>query len=162
MIANNKLEVSLAQYNRLSLTFFISLVRNSNEHFIPIEMLKSTAVTSPSQQAIDNFDYYLMEELDLLYSEDVMKDSFWLLYSDLFLLGDEQIDRALQTNHSLAYHFETHFILAERLSKMLITPLSERKKEQLATILVNQHLFHAKTKEFISVLQDRKKNACTF
>ncbi|MBO0452539.1 helix-turn-helix domain-containing protein [Candidatus Enterococcus murrayae] len=157
MIANNKLEVSLAQYNRLSLTFFISLVRNSNEHFIPIEMLKSTAVTSPSQQAIDNFDYYLMEELDLLYSEDVMKDSFWLLYSDLFLLGDEQIDRALQTNHSLAYHFETHFILAERLSKMLITPLSERKKEQLATILVNQHLFHAKTKEFISVLQDRKK-----
>ncbi|MDT2703631.1 hypothetical protein [Enterococcus dongliensis] len=41
---------------------------------------------------------------------------------------------------------------------MLIQPLTDDQKEQLVLILINQHLFHAGTKEFISILQDRKKD----
>lgn len=158
MIDNNQLSVSLAQYNRLSLTFFISLVRISRGHHMTSRMLKSTSVVPPDQGVINQFSPFLRRELRILYSEDVMKDSFWLLYSDLFLLGEEQKKNVLKTNYSLAYHYETHYELAEKLSHMLVEPLSKKQKEQLATILINQHLFHAKTKEFISVLQDRKKD----
>lgn len=158
MIRNNHLSVSLAQYNRLSLNFFISLVRISNGHRLPGRQLKSTALVPPDQHIVYNFVPYLYRELSLLYLTEVMKDSFWLLYSDLFLLGEEHKKQALEKNFSLAYHFETHFELAEKLSHMLVTPLTEEKKDQLATILINQHLFHAQTKEFISVVQDRKKD----
>lgn len=157
MIANNQLKTSLAQYNRLNLSFFISLVRISNEHHMTSRILRSTAINAPSQRAINNFNYFLRKEMDIFYSEDIMKESFWLLYSDLFLLGEEQTARVLETNPYTAYHYETHFIFAEKLSKMLVHPLTELQKEQLATILINQHLFHANTKEFISVLQDRKR-----
>jgi hypothetical protein len=44
---------------------------------------------------------------------------------------------------------------------MLVTPLNEEQQEQLIIILINQHLFHARTKEFISVLQDPKKDCIT-
>jgi len=158
VITNNNLKTSLAQYNRLTLTFFISLVRISNEHHMSSRLLRSRAIDPPSQRVINNFSYYLRKELRLQYSDDILKESFWLLYSDLFLLGEEQTARVLETNHYVAYHYETHFIFAEKLSKMLVTPLTESQKEQLATILVNQHLFHAQTKEFISVLQDRKRD----
>lgn len=158
MIEENELSVSLAQYNRLSLTFFISLVRISRGHYIASRKLRSTAIKSPKQEAINNFAPYLQEELEILYSVDVMKDSFWLLYSDLFLLGSKQKKKALKSNFSLAYHYETHYELAEKLSQMLTEPLTEQQKDQLATILINQHLFHAETKELISVLQDRKKD----
>lgn len=158
MINNNKLNVSLAQYNRLNLTFFISLVRISNGHRMPASSLKSSALVSPSQSVVSKFSPYLRKELHFLYSEDAMKDSFWLLYSDLFLLGEEQRTRALETNQKLAYHYETHLVLTERFSQMLVEPLTKKQKEQLATILVNQHLFHMKTKKYISVLRDRKKD----
>lgn len=125
---------------------------------MPVSSLKSSALLPPSQSAVFKFNPYLRKELLFIYSEDVMKDSFWLLYSDMFLLGDEQRRRALETNHKLAYHYETHLALAERLSQMLVDPLTKKQKEQLATILVNQHLFHMKTKKFISVLRDRKKD----
>lgn len=158
MIKNNNLTVSLAQYNRLTLSFFISLVRVSRGHRVSSRTLVSTSIIPPDQNTINNFGPYLRNELLILYSEDVMKDSFWLLYSDLFLLGEEQRDRVLEANHSLAYHYETHYELTEKLSIMLNEPLSDLQKDQLATILINQHLFHATTKEFISVVQDRKKD----
>lgn len=158
MITENNLTVSLAQYNRLSLSFFVSLVRISRGHRITSRTLKSSAVLPPDQKAINNFVPYLRRELRILYSEDIMKDSFWLLYSDLFILGDEQREKVIKTNFSLAYHYEIHYDLAEKLSTMLVTPLTEQQKDQMATILINQHLFHAKTKEFISVVQDRKRD----
>lgn len=158
MIAKNDLTVSLAQYNRLTLSFFISLVRISRGHRISSRTLKSEAILPPEQKTINNFSPYLRKELHILYSEDIMKDSFWLLYSDLFILGDGQREKAIETNFSLAYHYETHYELAEKLSAMLTTPLTEQQKDQMSTILINQHLFHAKTKEFISVMQDRKKD----
>lgn len=158
IIENNQLSVSLAQYNRLRLSFFISLVRISKGHRISSRSLKSTSITAPSQRAVTRFGPHLRRELKILYSEDIMKDSFWLLYSDLFLLSDKQKQQILKTNYSLAYHYETHYELAEKLSQMLVDPLTEEQKEQLVTILINQHLFHAGTKEFISVLQDRKKD----
>ncbi|MGM0169514.1 hypothetical protein IGI39_003830 [Enterococcus sp. AZ135] len=158
MITNNKFDVSLAQYDRLRLTFFISLIRISNGHRLSSQFLKSSVLVPPDQRAINNFNRSLRKELRILLSNDVMKDSFWLLYSDLFLLGEEQKERVLETNHTVAYHYETHYVLAERLSKKLVVPLNEQQKEQLATILINQHLFHAKTKEFVSVLRDRKKD----
>ena len=46
----------------------------------------------------------------------------------------------------------------ERKHQILSQIYEEKQKEQLATILVNQHLFHMKTKKFISVLRDRKKD----
>lgn len=158
MIHENDLSVSFAQYNRLSLTFFISLVRISNNHRFSSRTLKSESILPPKQATMSRFGPYLRKELHILYSEDVMKDSFWLLYSDLFLLGSRQKKKALESNYSLAYHYETHYELAEKLSTMLVDPLTENQKDQLTTILINQHLFHAKTKEFISVLQDRKKD----
>lgn len=158
IIAENEFSVSVAQYNRLSLTFFISLVRIANGHRIPSRSLRSTSVVPPSQRAIHQFGPYLRKELKMIYSEDVMKDSFWLLYADFFLLSEKQREKALETNFTLAYHYETHFELAEKLSGMLTIPMTEHHKEQLATILINQHLFHADTKEFISIVQDRKKD----
>lgn len=158
MIAENNFSVSLAQYNRLSTTFFINLVRIANGHRIPTRSLRSTSVVPPSQRTIHQFGTYLRKDLNMIYSEDVMKDSFWLLYSDLFLLGENQRVKALETNFKLAYHYETHFEFADKLSRMLTVPLTEHHKETLATILINQHLFHAQTKEFISLVQDRKKD----
>lgn len=158
MIENNQLSVSLAQYNRLSLSFYISLIRSANGHRISSRLLKSTSIISPDQDTLTRFGLYLRKELQILYSEDIMKDSFWLLYSDLFLLGKTQKKNSLKTNYSLAYHYETHYELAEKLSQMLIQPLTDDQKEQLVLILINQHLFHAGTKEFISILQDRKKD----
>ena len=89
IIENNQLSVSLAQYNRLRLSFFISLVRISKGHRISSRSLKSTSITAPSQRAVTRFGPHLRRELKILYSEDIMKDSFWLLYSDLFLLSDK-------------------------------------------------------------------------
>ena len=158
MITENELPVSIAQYNRLNLNFFISLIRISKGHRITSRNLTSKSIEAPNQHAINNFSPYLRRELRLIYSEDIMKDSFWLLYADLFLLSEKQKQKSLSTNFSLAYHYETHYEFAETLSKRLIEPLSEQQKDELATILINQHLFHAKTKEFISVIQDRKRD----
>lgn len=158
LLSNNSFSVSFAQYNRVSLYFFISLVRISKGHQVTPRSLKSTSHVPPSEEAISRLSPYLRKELQLVYSEDVMKDSFWLLYSDQFLLSEEQKNRALQTNFLLTYHHEIHYELAEKLSNMLITPLTTEEKEQLTTILINQHMFHAHTKEFISVLQDRKRD----
>lgn len=161
MIEKNHLSVSLGQYNRLSITFFVSLVRISRGHRMMYRKLRSTAIVPPSYRSIKNFSPYLRKELHLVYLDDVMKDSFWLLYSDLFLLGEEQKNHVLLTNHALAFHYEVHYELVERLSGMLVTPLNEEQQEQLIIILINQHLFHARTKEFISVLQDPKKDCIT-
>ncbi len=158
MIEKNHLSVSLAQYQRLSLCFFISLVRISKGHRVTSRTLNSTSLVPPSQRATTPFSTFLRKELGLLYSEDVMKDSFWLLYSDMFLLGEEQKRQVLKTNYSIAYHYETHYELTEKLSLMLKTPLSPQQKDLLTTTLINQHLFHAKTKEIIGVLRDRKQD----
>lgn len=161
IVRENELSLSLAQYNRLSITFFISLVRISRGHRIVPKRLRSTAISAPNPYTVNRFEPYLRRELGILCSEDIVKDSFWLLYSDLFLLGDKQKKKVMENNYSLAYHYEIHLELAEKLSRMLIVPLTAKQKDQVATILINQHLFHAKTKEMISILQDRKKRiAC--
>ena len=158
IVRENELSLSLAQYNRLSITFFISLVRISRGHRIVPKRLRSTAISAPNPYTVNRFEPYLRRELGILCSEDIVKDSFWLLYSDLFLLGDKQKKKVMENNYSLAYHYEIHLELAEKLSRMLIVPLTAKQKDQVATILINQHLFHAKTKEMISILQDRKKD----
>lgn len=158
IIKENELSVSLAQYNRLSLTFFISLVRISRGHRIISKRLQSPAIKAPKYRTINNFTPYLRRELGILFSEDIMRDSFWLLYSDLFILGEKQKKKALKSNSSLAYHYQVHYDLTEKLSNMLVVPLTKEQKDRVATILINQHLFHEKTKEMISILQDRKKD----
>lgn len=156
MIAQNELNPSFAQYHRLSLTFYISLWRVKKGHFMPARLLRSESIDRPADIRIKEFGSSLHHEFDLLCTNDLIKEVFWLLYSDFFLLGEKQKQRALATNYSLTYHYDTHYELANAFSDYLAIPLTEEQKNQLATVLINQHLFHAETKEFISVLTDKK------
>ncbi|WP_427814631.1 helix-turn-helix domain-containing protein (plasmid) [Enterococcus sp. 22-H-5-01] len=59
MITENELPVSIAQYNRLNLNFFISLIRISKGHRITSRNLTSKSIEAPNQHAINNFSPYL-------------------------------------------------------------------------------------------------------
>ena len=156
MVTENELDPSFAQYRRLSLMFYISLWRVKKNHFMPARLLRSESVTFPEEALTKEFGIVLHHELDLFCTNDLIKETFWLLYSDFFLLGEKQKQRALATNYSLTYHYDTHYELASAFSDLLEVPLTEDQKDQLATVLINQHLFHAETKEFINVLTDKK------
>ncbi len=76
IVRENELSLSLAQYNRLSITFFISLVRISRGHRIVPKRLRSTAISAPNPYTVNRFEPYLRRELGILCSEDIVKDSF--------------------------------------------------------------------------------------
>ncbi|GCF95518.1 hypothetical protein NRIC_34090 [Enterococcus florum] len=158
LLKNNGFSCSFAQYCRIHTLFYTSLIRVKHRHRFSQRFLNSTAIDPPDEELCLIFSALLYQELGVVYTEDVMKESFWLLYSDMLLLSREQTQRALTTNFSLAYHYESHMELVDELSLMLVKPLTDEKKHMLTSILINQHLFHVGTKEFVSMLQDRKRD----
>ncbi|MGM0216894.1 helix-turn-helix domain-containing protein [Enterococcus sp. AZ109] len=158
LIENNQLECSYSQYNRLCMMFFISLQRVKNGHFFPQRFLSSKNILPPDRILCYNFAEKLLEEAGMEYTDEVMKESFWLLYSDLFLLGEEQKKKALENNYNLSYNYAKHQELVEDFNRLLVTPLTKKQKERLTVILINQHLFLIDTREYISVLRDGKRD----
>mgnify|MGYP001279758260 CR=1 FL=1 len=158
MIANNQLECSYSQYNRLCMMFFISLERVKHGHLFSKRFLGSKHLSPPDWMTRYHFAESLLTEAGMEYTDEVMRESFWLLYADLFLLGEEQKKKALQTNYALAYNYSKQQELVEEFSDLLVVPLTDEQKNRLTSILINQHLFLAETSEYISVLRDGKRD----
>ncbi|MBO1304620.1 helix-turn-helix domain-containing protein [Enterococcus sp. 669A] len=158
MIKNNQLECSYTQYNRLCMMFFISLERVKHGHFFSKRFLGSKHLLPPDWITSYQFAESLLEEVGMEYTDDVMRESFWLLYADLFLLGEAQKKKALESNYALAYSYSKHQELVEEFNDLLVVPLRDEQKNRLTSILINQHLFLAETPEYISVLRDGKRD----
>ncbi|MEO1771936.1 helix-turn-helix domain-containing protein [Candidatus Enterococcus ferrettii] len=158
LIENNQLNCSYAQYRRLRMMFFISLERIRHHHFFPQYFLSSLHVTPPDQKICREFDKELVKEFGISYTHEVMKESFWLLYCDLVLLGEQQKRHALFTNYFLSQQYANHYQLVEEFDDLLLEPLTSEKKSQLTDLLINQNLYHIDTKEYISLLRDGKQD----
>lgn len=154
-LKKNNFDPCFADFARLNWMFFISLERVARGHRFAPRFLDSKVLQDPDEEVMLRFSKILRNELKLIYSKDVMRESFWLFYADLLMLSSEQIRQVNQTNHSFAYHYEMHYELINRYSNMLVTPLTNQQTELVVANLINQHLFLSKQKEFISLLRDK-------
>lgn len=142
---------------RLIFNFYISLWRIKNNHFFPKYELRTLGLKLPSKNFYLQLDRAVKEIALLDLSVEVLRDCFWLNFSDALVYNASHREYALMDNPRYQYLFVQHHELVTSYDEMLGCRLSKQDKINYTTILCNDvYLYDSKDAVHIDLLWDNR------
>lgn len=148
----NQIHEKYVFQKRLLYNFYISIWRMKNGHEFPAKELRTEGLILPMDLHYKELKHAVREGADLNLTTEMIRDGFWLLFSDAIVFSVSHRELAMKDNEKYQQLFVRHYELVKEYNKMLGHRLEKRNRIDLATVLSNDFYLYDPQGQYLCLL----------
>lgn len=152
ILADNQITNNMNIHFQLMHNFLISLQRQKRGHYIP-KLPTDSGLILPEVAQLEQLSRLIRRETSIDFDDLHLRECLWPLFSHQLVLNVQQQEVAQKENRQLKNFYDLHYLLLERISDLLATPLSKVEKQEYLRLLGNELFCYYPNKQPIEILQ---------